>query len=384
MSWSTVLLDDLLGNAVGEVAKPYDRRISFRMRRLATQSFRVRLDDPLADPLLEGRVLAKTYEGIEGAWDLRFVGDVVTAEEKGSESDKRVEVACADPFGRLSRRLIGKYQGGFSRPVAQDRGLTVFELLAQANAEGDTGIRQGTLEGSASDIAGPWAFKPFAETVAELAAPLDGFDWRMRAVEPFLDSAGYPHPRPVVGYLDIAPFFGALRPDAIFEYGTGRKNVRDYNRAVTKEGLANAAYSLPPGYPESAYPTAEQLAAGQIPLNVQSNSDPVAADEWGLNEVVVPSDVTSDDLRAQLAIAHVQIRKTPRQIITFDPVREDVGVQVPQFKQDYDVGDLVPFRAINPETGSVRVDAVMRIYGVDVSIESEGQEQMTLTLVEES
>jgi hypothetical protein len=138
------------------------------------------------------------------------------------------------------------------------------------------------------------------------------------------------------------------------------------------QGLLNAGYSLPAGFPDTAQ--------GQV----QPDSDTTSIALWGRHEAVVLSDLTVDDLRRKLVQEHVRVRAQPRQVITFTPVREDTegGTPVPKFKQDYDLGDIVIFRAANAETGTVRLDGAFRVYGVDLQIDDQGAEQPTLSLVE--
>jgi hypothetical protein len=69
---------------IGELVHATDRRLSFGLNRASTLRFKVRGEDPLADVLLEGHCLVKAYWG--GV--LRFIGDVVTADEVASISSR--------------------------------------------------------------------------------------------------------------------------------------------------------------------------------------------------------------------------------------------------------------------------------------------------------
>jgi hypothetical protein len=364
--WSFVLLTDLAGEPIGEVTNAYDRKVTWRLNKATTCTFSVRQDDPLADVLMEGRALVKLYEDDL----LRFVGDVVSASEKGADLDHKIEVTCSDRFWLLEHRLCGKSASGLKYTVATDRGQIFRDVLAATNAEADTGIRNGTLVASSSDTPGPWYFKPISEVISELSAALDGPDWRLTPVEPAVDGA-YPYPLPVISQLDVAAKFSTYQPEAIFEFGTGRHNVKDYERAVSKQGLLTQGFSLPPGFPDAAQGA------------IQPASDTTAIGEWGLHEAVIPGDMADDALRLKVVAEHLRVRKAPKQVIAFTPVRVDTdGPPVPKFRSDYDVGDIVPFRAVvNDE---LRVNLTARVYGVDVAIDSEGAETVTPVLVGES
>lgn len=365
--WSFVLLTDLSGEPIGEIPNAYDRKISYRVNRAATASFRTRLDDPLADQLLEGKMLVKLYEDDE----LRLVADIVGSTEKGEDQDQRIDVAVGDPAAlRFAKRLVGKSTAGMRYTSATDRGQMVKDGLDTINAERDTGVRVGTITPSASNTGGPWFYKPLADLIAELSAPLDGFDWQLNPVEPEIDNL-YPGAVPVIATLDISPSLGIDRPEAIFEYGYGCHNVKSYERTVSKQGVATAGYSLPPG-------TADTIVGA-----VQSWSDAAAIAEWGLYEAVIPTgDLGVDELRLKLVQEHIRVRGRPQQLIKFTPVREDTdGPSVPKFRVDYDLGDRVPFRAV--VNGKPRINVVARVYGVDIELDNEGAETVTPILVQE-
>lgn len=363
--WSVVLLTDQAGEPIGELTNAYDRRVSYRLRRMTTCSFSVRSDDALAGQLLEGDVLIKLYEET----DLRFVGDIAGGEEK---SAGRVSASCADGFAPLATRLCGKSRDGYKKIVAADRGLIAKELIDQTNAEADTGLRIGTIVPSSADTPGPWYYKPIAESIGELAAPLDGIEWIVDPVEPAIDDA-YPSPRPVIGTFNAFPAIGSFQPEAVFEFGDGRCNVVKWDRIVSRDGMVNRGYGLQPGFPDEANGT------------VQTWEDAASIARYGLRERVIPGDFADDALRLKLVQEHIRVRRLPRQMITFTAAREDTDdVVVPRFKVDFDIGDIVPFRAVEPTTGQVRVNASLRVYGVDVAPDDQGAEQNTIYLVEEA
>lgn len=372
MAWSSVLVTDLDGAGVGEVSNPYDRSLSFRHNRVTTSHFAVRLDDPLADRLLDMDLLVKLYQDDE----LKAVHEVTDVEEVVDGASKRLGVTCQDPFWRLGGRLCGKSLDGFN-PGLQDRGTAALLALAEVNLEDDTGIRQGTFELSASDYIGPFAFKPVGELIAELAAPLDGFDWRIVPVEPVVDGAGLK-----VAELNIYAALGSYQPDAVFAYSNDeddRGNVNSYTRAITKQTMLNTGYSLPPGFPDSS--------AGAV----QTWADATARARWHWREGVIPGDVADDALRLKLVQEHVAVRKNPRETIVIGAPRAGdlaelakQGIHVPQspiFGVDYDVGDVVPFRA--SVDGQTRFDGLVRVYGADLAIDNNGREYPTLTVTPE-
>jgi hypothetical protein len=364
VSWSLVVVTSGDGTPLGELRNPTERSLSERLRRPTTTTFKLNLREPLADVLLDGNALVKMYESdpvftsLFGAADqLRFHGEVVDAEESCDEQSSTVKVTCADPLYALTDRLVGKSTEGY-KPTAQ-RGAIAAAILDSANGEGNTLLRLGTVQIGTTTTAGPWHYKPALEAIAELAAAMDGFDYRVRPVEPTHDAQGL-----YIGLLDIVANQGTYREDAIFEFGTGRHNVRRYKRPTTKQGQLNRGYALPPGFPENA---------GTATVVTASDADSIAT--WRLREGVIPQDLADQALRQQLVDRHVQVRHEPRETITFEPFptgyqRHGKPVPVPRFKVDYDTGDTVIFRAV--KHGRVRANAAMRAYGVDVAISDKG------------
>jgi hypothetical protein len=205
-------------------------------------------------------------------------------------------------------------------------------------------------------------------------------------VEPTADALGVQ-----LAALDVAPAIGSLRRDAVFEYGAGRRNVPSFKDVGDSGILANDAWHLPAGYPDTA--------AG-IPLEATDSASIAAR---GLHETVVAANVTTDPLRTQLLADHVAVRKQPRRTITFDVIRDPdpVGTPVTQRRVprpfiDYDVGDVVPFRAVElvelrdssgtviGQTPTTTVDALFRVWAMEIAPDALAGEKVSLTLQEDS
>lgn len=357
MAWQLVLADLQTGTHIGEITNAKERAITLQLNRMPTTAFVVRMSHPLAGRLLDCDVLVKAYQDKT----LRFAGPVVSVEESTSgDTGPTLNVVAAGALWRLTKRLIGKNATGYSNGTALapvDRGAIAADILTTVNTEGDTGIRVGTITPSASGYVGPWRFKPAAEAITELSSTLDGYDFEIAPTEPTTDSGGLQ-----IGTLNVAPVLGTTSGEAIFEYGTGKRNVTNYSRPVTLDGLMNLGWNLPDGFPDNA--TAQ----------IVTQSDATSIARWGRMEAVVPGDVTVDAMRQTLVDEHIRIRKTPRQMVTFDP-----AVNAPRFGTDYQVGDIVTARARFANT--TRFDGHFRVYGVTVNISEEGKVTEKLDLV---
>jgi hypothetical protein len=333
-----------------------------------------------------------------GTKRLRHVGPLLGFEREVGEAG-RGTVACnsASPLWRLLHRLVGRTVNGAniaSAVAPLDRGEALGRLVDALNAgdaatwftrAGDTGIRRGNIAASSAGFWGPWRFFPASSAWSEILTGLDAPEVDLRPVEPTSDATGVQ-----LAALDVAPALGQARLDAVFEHGVGRRNVPSFKDVGDAGILTNDAWHLPPGFPDNAV---------GVPLEA---TDQASIDDRGLHEVVVAADVATDTLRQQLLADHVLVRKQPRRTVTFNVVRDpdpfDTPLperRVPRPFVDFDVGDVVPFRAVeqievrSPDgtvTGTrpqVTVDALFRVFGMEITPDALGGETIALTLQEE-
>lgn len=360
------IVASLDGTEQGEVVKTIgqSKQWAAPLASMGTAGFTVPLDHDLADFLLAGDALLKIYQEdsrIVSGRRLAIALRLNTAEEVVSQSKGSVSTTWADPFWVLLRRLIGKSATGYSNGTALapvDPTVIASDIVAQANAESPSGVAIGSVSNSAPTYVSGWYYKPAGEALAELAAAAFGPTWRIRPQEP---QAG------VYGLLDFGQI-GSVRADAAFEYGDGLLNVSGYRRAVSNEGAANRVFHLPPGFPDNQV---------QAPLS-QSDNPSIAA--RGLLEAVVSQDLAVDDLRTKLLQYHLSVRKLAKTTISFDPIR-DSSKTMPIFGVDYDLGDVVPFRAWKRLRGVnvKRLDALVRIYQAAFAVNDAGSATPTLT-----
>jgi hypothetical protein len=369
------VLTTLAGTQVSELPLATSKRVTVAGKGQGVSSFVVRAGAD-ADFLLEGDALVRIYDVDDLTGTRTLIGHhrLISAEEVADGSGTSVAAAFADPLWVLIRRLVGKTAGGYSRGTSLapvDRGTILSELLAATNADSPSGVTLGSLTASSSTYVAGWYFKPFAEALAELGATLDGPEWRIRPIEFVPPGPGTDEKMGYYGALDLGPALSQIRPDAVFEYGDGPLNVRAYRRAVSLEGSANRLFSLPAGFPDAA--------VGSI-LQVE---DTPSRNARGLLEAVVPADVVADELRLALLDSHIGIRKGARRTITFEPVRDLTGRRVPKLGRDFNVGDIVPFRASAVNTSGVlvkRINALVRIYSYTVEVDQAGAGTPTLTV----
>lgn len=379
------ILTDLLGNVHGEVTNAAERKVTLPHLRVPSASFTIPIQDTLAPLALDTDCLLKAYriDSVTGQKDLAFHGPVVSAEENADASAKSVAVTAAGPYWRLSKRLIpaSKLQSGVQYGAAgslQDLGTIARTVIQDVNGAHFTGIDLGTFSASTSAWVGKWYLKNAAEAIAELSAGLNSFEHRVRPTEP----VAYANPQnwPRIGLFDVAPIVGVSQPDAIFEYGTGQANVTTYKRSVSRESLLTDALISVSGWPDSIERAFDPLNPSVVPwpekYHLIEVGDTTQINARGLfEEVVSDAGILDDTLRTGVAQFHVDIRKNPRQLITFSPV---VNARPAPFV-NYNVGDTVRARAV--VNGILRFDALFRIWGITFDVDQNGNENVELELV---
>jgi len=389
----TFVLRNLAGVALGEFRNVSQRSIRFPFLRTPTVTGEIAADHPAAGLILElDKTILSGYD-LSIQSDPLFQGPIVAYTKQRSSQGGTVQFTAAGIGWRLDHRLIGKNNTGATFGTTSlsllDRGEIMGRIIDALNSgeatnifadAGDTGIRRGTITASSSTFVGPWRYKIASAAFADLSGTLDGPDFRIRPVTPTTDGVGVQF-----GALDVAPAFGQTQPNIAFEYGTGQDNVAEWSDVGDSTTLANRAVSLPSGFPDNA-----------VDMPIQWDDAPAIADR-GLYETVVAADLQTSDLRTKLVQEHVRVRKMPRRVISFTPIAEAPDIplaerRVPRLFADYQLGDVVTFRAverfpITDTAGTIigsseqkTADLRMRVFGAELTLDDNGIAQTRLTL----
>jgi hypothetical protein len=392
--WRWVLTDNKL-SPVGEMLNVYDRRVALPMNGLATASYRLRLDHPLAEALQFAGGYVKIYRDNE----LVFYGPNVSAEESVSKDTATLGMNAVDAGWVLQHRLVGKAKAGYTYNPAHDRAYSAGVTVGMATADNDTYLaaypgynalnptkysafgrltaasyivppRTYTLPVQANGATGTYnaVYKSALDVIRELSTGRDGFDW---AIVPYDNhKVGVPVAyESRIGELRAWPTRGQDREDAVFEWGTGRNNIENYKRTCNRNDQANKVYHIAaPGPDAPGYP-------------VVSAIDPTSISNWGLLEDLAAADLLEPTLRQRLVDEHVRVRSNPRQTVEVTPHLYRPGV-MPNYNEDFELGDNVRVRI--KFANRVLLDALVRVWGVTFDINEMGVERMNLLLSEES
>jgi hypothetical protein len=358
----TFILTKLDHTPLGEVNNATARKLSISLSKPSVASFSVKPSNPLLKYLFEDedKLLQVWQNGT-----IRYWGPVISAQfaTQDDGSQPSIAVTSADPAWRLAKRLAGKSKGGESN--SGDKGNTAKHLIDVTNSEDDTEIETESVESASTGtyVAGP--YKPVLTCIGELAHGLDGFDWY---IAPKTGSSSK------IGTLKLAGVVGSEKPAAIFEYGTGRKNMRNMSFIRDLSGTINRAFHIP-----------DEGLEGEGGEVVVSAEDATSIAARGLLEETVDlTGVTNKTLREEWCQNNVQVRKVARRVLamTADFVDPANAAHVPQFGTDYFIGDRVPARAM--KEGVVLFNGLTRVYQVDIEPDDNGVAKVTPILVDES
>jgi hypothetical protein len=401
------LVADNRGNVLGELNQAKERKVNLPMGRITNGSLVVDVSNPWANTLRKGDVtFIKAYRTNSlGTKKLMGYGPVInTQKTRASGAGSQVSSLVVNWAGiawRVERRLIeasktakgleygtpeapietgqiavkiiedlnnGKLETGVGtgilhpynveHPILLETGLPIGPL-----PQADTGIRIGNIGPTPTSTVGPWYFQNALSGISLVASTFSGFDWEVEPVEAYVDSLGI-----VFGKLNLAAAFGSHRADVVWEYGTGKNNVREFTELIDSSGNLNRAYSEPTGFPENA--TEEVIM--QYDWNAIRERNYIYDD-------IIPSDIVAQDLRNELLKEHVNVRKQPKTVITFKPTSAYEPGVIPEFGTEYGLGDIFTFRSV--EYGQETFNGLVRMYEAQFEIDENGNETITPILI---
>lgn len=369
---------------LGELTQARDRSLQLVLNRSGLLSFNVPMSDELGGQIYPAEYAVKAYRDGSQGLKLIWSGYVNTVEE--DVANDRMSVNCVGWWDRLAKRLLMKDTTVFEKV---DDAAIAKALLAHANAGltdgeypaavtsapmpvatgGDYTVHWpagsspntptwlkwgGTLpdEGRSGSTAYVGAERtilplPHFQTVIQtqiqsLSDIENGYDW---AIDPATrEFFIYRHRRHV-------------RNDVVFGYRFGPENVAAFNRQIDGSTLANFGIATGSTYIPQGYPDEES----------QRYYGP-------FEEVYSLSDAKSIDVLRAYAVGEIALKRFPRQLYTITPFNWTVENSVPEPFVEYDLGDQVRFVAQQPPR--ISINQQVRVFGISVSIDAEGNEKL--------
>lgn len=166
---------------------------------------------------------------------------------------------------------------------------------------------------------------------------------------------------PATRALNVYGKKGSVKSEVYFGYNWGPENIKEFSRSTTTNEIANYLVGR---------------ATGVTAVSV--NTDSASLNAFGLFE---------DHLDITLKTANINVlqfytaaeylfRSDPRTTPTYSvsPYPYTIGSSVPEPFTDYDIGDIVKFRAIREPR--VNVNGSFRIFGLSISVTDDGNENI--------
>lgn len=362
--WKFILTDNQ-GSVIGEVLNASSRKVVLPLKSTPTCSFNIDVSNPYADFFTE-----PTWDGIVKGYRnnvLQFCGPVVSGQENGSATGGTVQVNAAGPFWKLNFRMLGRpaSSGATITPWVMGNQITVFDLgtiaqamLNEANAQGYTGIDNGSLTASSSGAAGPYVLQPCGDAIINLSVGVNSFEFEVAPIEP--TNVGQAFPR--LGVFNVGPLISTVQSNVVLEMGAGGADIISYSNTVDRSKRLNRGYMLQSAVTDNSDTLMSENTASQSAIGVYAGAVDSGGVEW-------------DVYRQILLDQNVAVRRFCQQIINFVP-RPDSRYQP---LVDYKVGDQVRCRVI--VNGKFRFDGMFRIWGITFDIDEQGNESPTLQLV---
>lgn len=166
---------------------------------------------------------------------------------------------------------------------------------------------------------------------------------------------------PATRALNVYGKKGSVKGEVYFGYNWGPDNIKQFSRSTTTSDIANYLVGRATGV------TAQSINTASGSLN-----------DFGLFEdhIDITLKTANADVLKFYTAAEYLFRSDPRTNPTYSvsPYPYTIGSSVPEPFNDYDIGDVVRFRAISPPR--VNVNGSFRVFGLNISITDDGNENI--------
>lgn len=397
--WTTELASASTGEVLSEIRNATDRELNIAFGRPSGSTFTVRADNPVVPALYGQDTLVRIWEDST----LRHNGLVLTAEMKSNEESSgvaTVKVTTADAAWVLSKRIVGlsftNGKGFLGDLYSGDKGLTAKLILEAAAAGANRGTHikiSGTyISGSSgSYTAGP--FKSALACLNDLANGTDGFDW---LIKPLIEGSNW-------GEYYAVPVLGEDKSaNVIFEFGTGRGNIKTMGWIRDLTTMSNFAWHLPdslevsdndeknieklvwsPARGSGGYdPGLSELLISETVRGTKDPATVASQAAHGVYEEIAEAAALYDvSLRQGWADVYTAVKREPRNVLTMTFDTDDGTGRVPKLGTDYWLGDFVTARGAT--AGTTFFNGKVRIYQINVAISPSGTAKITPVLFDE-
>lgn len=335
--WQFVVVDET-GTALGELTDAKERKVTWRLLAPGEAEFHINGFSDQAtfvEELINDVVVYRDHVPV-------FRGRIVVSGDSLDADSHDVEVHVTDYRGLLARRTI--WPASTLTYTAVDQAAIAWDLISdtQGTTGGNLGITQGI--GTTTGVTRTRTFeagKTIEETISQLAAVVNGFDWEIDALRK----------------LNIFfPWRGSSGVDFAISYDRSGGNVSQVTRSVDPSTYANAVrVSGATGV------TPSSQAAGDLATRPEGRWEL----QYGATDLTTSTAVTETALRL---LGEASLFR-PAYTVT---LAADSGWTPSVFW----LGDVCPIRI---RRGRLDVNTTAKLVEVEVTIGGDGDETVALT-----
>lgn len=400
-----LVITDMVYRPLGQIDDAFEVEVNRYLNGLDQAAFQVRYDNPWFATLASQRCWVKAYrDGV-----LEFFGPVWAADIAGEGQRVSLSVVCASA-GKMAERLVSAFQYPEQDLAALPSGVASQPTLHYAFTSRTVEIFGGGFgsiigrSADRSDVAtqlscpilvdspdfdvptSSFAGQPIRAYTSLHSMLVDSFtsigaDWYWKPTEPRfayptfsgLNVGGWSsgHTSPPTGiptYHPCIQYVATLAADAPIGYDQTGVARFEYGRSLSGFQLSQSR--------DSQITASGQVANGALVSHVDS-----AVASWGR----LDEEASFGELGALLPTVvqqSVELRKNPLRRLSLNVSPSYDGAQVPDFRNDYFLGDIVGVDIRLPNGAVLIGSGVVRVHSVSFKISANGTETVSLGVEE--
>lgn len=381
-SWRFILTRAYDQKHIGELLQASSKQISVALNAAGSATFTYPMDAELADQLWPHQSGIKVYRIGSTGPQLIWSGFVNTISEDWDAM--KLQVNCVGWLDRLSDRFL---RAVYQVTGTADSGQIIFDLLQRANGgppgggvyewpistvtyvapDGGTvywpsGATPNTPSfmkvGSTQPNEGPGGATAY--TTQLIPKKLEKGQGILQAIQDIIQTENGPDITvdPATRVVNVYRKYRRILPGVVFGYNWGPENISQFGREIDGSTVMNF-----------------MVASGNSGVEAAGVVDIASQQAYGpFEEFASLSDVPETEILASYAQAEVNIRKTPRVMYQVTPFPWTEQNSSPEPFVDYRVGDQVALVA--RRLPRLDVNQQVRIFGMEVGIDEEGNERL--------
>jgi hypothetical protein len=346
-NWKFILANSSDLSIIGELTNARNKSVDFALNKPGTARFQMSLVDDMAVYINEEITCILAYRNGVCLWS----GPVWTISE--SLPDDIIDVGCVGWFQELNEARELHTAPTYTDMDAGEIAFALIDLINDQDPATPLRIVKGAKMDSQTRTRTYQVGQKVGPLIQELSDIEAGFDFY---IDPLTRELNILYNE--VKYGTSLYGIGTDRPEAVFGLNWGPENLQSLKRESDTSRLRNRIFA------KGKFGTVE-------------SDDYVSQGIYGVfEETIVLSDVGDELILGAYANATVLFRSQPQRIISIVPAQFSNNTDnVPEPFVEYDIGDII---YIGAKRGRVQIEhQAMRVFGITVNIDEEGNEVAT-------